>query len=147
MSAVDLTAGIATGDDRSRTDVRMTWQWERRAGIWSDVLSPVRAISGRLASLQVSIGIYRQGHIRETVSCERLYSEISPSEISSFSPSGGQGGVIILPCEEHLSGWLGASQRRLVWELGQTCEAAGDGTMIIIHSDFEILQICVIIRI
>ena len=70
MSAVDLTAGIATGDDRSRTDVRMTWQWERRAGIWSDVLSPVRAISGRLASLQVSIGIYRQGHIRETVSCE-----------------------------------------------------------------------------
>ena len=49
------------------------------------------------------------------------------------SPLRGQGGVIILPCEEHLSGWLGASQRRLVWELGQTCEAAGDGTIRGIH--------------
>ena len=86
MSAVDLTAGIATGDDRSRTGVRMTWQWERGAGLWSDVLSPASALSGRLASLQLSIGTHRQGHIRETVSCERLYSEISPSEISSFSP-------------------------------------------------------------
>ena len=67
---MDLTAGIATGDDRSRTGVRVTWQWERRAGIWSDVLSPARALSGRLASLQLSIDIYRQGHIRETISCE-----------------------------------------------------------------------------
>ena len=126
---MDLTAGIATGYDKGGTGVRVTGQWERRAGIWSDVLSPTRTLSGRLASLQVSIGTYRQGHIRETVSCERLYSEISPSEISSFSPFRGAGGVIILPCEEHLSGWLGASQRRLVWELGQTCEAAGDGTI------------------
>ena len=69
MSAVDLTAGIATGDDRSRTGVRTARHWERRAGIWSDVLSPARALSGRLASLQVSIG-HRQGSIRETVSCE-----------------------------------------------------------------------------
>ena len=65
MSAVDLTAGIATGDDRIRAGVRMTWQWESRAGIWSDVLSPERALSGRLASLQVSIGTHRQGSIRD----------------------------------------------------------------------------------
>ena len=54
--------------------------------------------------------------------------------------------IRIRPCEEHLSDGLGDRQRRLVWELGQTCEAAGDGTMIVNLSDFEILQICVIIR-
>ena len=67
---MDLTAGIATGYDKGGTGVRVTGQWERRAGIWSDVLSPTRTLSGRLASLQVSIGTYRQGHIRETVSSE-----------------------------------------------------------------------------
>ena len=79
---MDLTAGIATGDDRSRAGVRMTWQWERRAGIWSDVLSPASALLGRLASLQVSIGTCRQGHIRETVSCEEaVFRDISIRDI------------------------------------------------------------------
>ncbi len=48
------------------------------------------------------------------------------------SPFEGDKGVIqILPYEEHLSGGLGDRQRRMVWELGQTCSeaAAGDGTL------------------
>ena len=35
----------------------------------------------------------------------------------------------IPPCEEYLLSGLGDRKRRLVWELGQTCEAAGDGTI------------------
>ena len=88
---MDLTAGIATGDDRSRTGVRMTWQWERRAGIWSDVLSPASALPGRLASLQVSIG-HRQGSIRETVSSEEaVFRDISIRDIFLLPLQGGQG--------------------------------------------------------
>ena len=83
----------------------MTWQWERRAGIWSDVLSPARALSGRLASLQVSIG-HRQGHIRETVSCERLYSRGHAAGVTSISPFEGEGGDQIRPCPERFQSFL-----------------------------------------
>ena len=40
MSAVVLAAGIATGYGRGRVSVRTAGQWERRAGVWSGVLSP-----------------------------------------------------------------------------------------------------------
>ena len=35
--------------------------------------------------------------------------------------------IRIHPFKEHLSDRLGADQRRMVWELGQTCEAARNG--------------------
>lgn len=51
-----------------------------------------------------------------------------------FYPLGGiTGGIFHTPYEEHLSGGLGDRQRRLVWELGQTCESGREWYQ---HRDF-----------
>ena len=103
---MDLTAGIATGDDRSRTGVRMTWQYGEKSRDMVGCIIYSENFIGEACQPTAEYWYLQAGyHIREPVVSGGIH-EGTPKAGLPSPPLRGKGGDLIRPCSERFQSFL-----------------------------------------